>query len=62
MRPGSIDVALVNGIFNLNPRRGLILEELARVLRPGGTLYGAELILENPLPEAAAASEADWFA
>jgi SAM-dependent methyltransferase len=62
LAPASIDVALVNGIFNLNPRRSLILTELARVLRPGGTLYGAELILENPLPEEAAASEANWFA
>src|SRR5690606_7158335 len=33
--PGaSVDVALVNGLFNLNLARGQILRELARVLRP----------------------------
>ena len=32
----SIDSALVNGIFNLNPHREALFEELARVLRPGG--------------------------
>src|SRR4029077_3192512 len=34
LRRGSVDVALVNGIFNLNPLRAAIFAELARVLRP----------------------------
>jgi arsenite methyltransferase len=59
---GSIDVALVNGIFNLNPRRARILAELARVLRPGGAVYAAELILRQSLPPEVKASEANWFA
>lgn len=59
---GSIDVALVNGIFNLNPRRARILAELARVLRPGGSVYAAELILLQPLPQDIKASESNWFA
>jgi arsenite methyltransferase len=46
----SIDVALVNGIFNLNPTRDSIFRELARVLRPDGVAYAAELILAKPLP------------
>ena len=62
LRRASIDVALVNGILNLNPDRGAILVELARVLRPGGSVYGAELILPRPLPEDVKASETDWFA
>ena len=57
----SIDVALVNGILNLNPRRACILAELARVLRPGGSAYVAELILSQPLPEDVKAREANWF-
>ena len=36
---GAIDVALVNGIFNLNPHRDTIFRELARVVRPGGAVY-----------------------
>lgn len=58
----TIDIALVNGIFNLNPKREAIFHELARVLRRGGTVYSAELILKEPLPEPKEASEADWFA
>jgi SAM-dependent methyltransferase len=58
---GSIDVALVNGIFNLNRRRTCILAELARVLRPGGSVYAAELILLQPLPADVKAEESNWF-
>ncbi len=59
---GAADVALVNGIFNLNPRRTEILRELARVLRPGGSLFAAELILTKPLPAAATEGLDNWFA
>lgn len=58
----SVDVALVNGIFNLNPGRAAIFRELARVVRPGGAVFAAELILREPLPPAREFSEADWFA
>jgi SAM-dependent methyltransferase len=58
----SIDVALVNGIFNLNPARDCIFRELARVMRPGGTVYSAEIILREPLPPEVQASETNWFA
>jgi len=58
----SIDVALVNGIFNLNPQRKEIFSELARVLRPHGRAYVAELILTGPPPEGAHATESNWFA
>ena len=43
----SIDVALVNGIFNLNRLRSELFRELARVVRPGGQVFGAELILTS---------------
>jgi arsenite methyltransferase len=59
---GSIDVALVNGIFNLNPKRREIFSELARVLRPHGRAYVAELILAAPLPEGERAGDSNWFA
>ena len=54
-----IDVAMVNGIFNLNPSRDAIFRELARVLRRGGTVFTAELILSSPLPPEARASESN---
>ncbi len=62
IRSGSINVALVNGIFNLNPSRTAIFRELARVLRSEGFVYAAELILCGPLPPEIRSSEANWFA
>lgn len=58
---GSVDVALVNGIFNLNPAREDIFRELARVSRPGGLVFAAELVLKGPLPSEVKLSDADWF-
>jgi ubiquinone/menaquinone biosynthesis C-methylase UbiE len=58
----SIDVALVNGIFNLNPDRERVFRELARVVRRGGQVFGAELVLIEALPEAERACTANWFA
>ncbi|TEU10530.1 MAG: methyltransferase domain-containing protein [Anaerolineales bacterium] len=59
---GIIDIALVNGIFNLNPKRDAIFLDLARVVRQGGAVYAAELILREPLPPEIQDSEANWFA
>ncbi len=58
---GAIDVALVNGIFNLNPAREAIFSELARVLRPDGTVFAAELILREPLPAEIRDNPGSWF-
>ena len=59
---GAVDAAIVNGIFNLNPARSAIFRELARCMRPDGRLYGAELILREPLPPDVKADEDNWFA
>jgi arsenite methyltransferase len=59
---GSVDVALVNGLFNLNPAREAIFRELARVVRPGGSVFAAELTLREPAPAGEAANLDDWFA
>jgi SAM-dependent methyltransferase len=58
----SIDLAIVNGIFNLNPARKAIFKELSRVIRKSGRLYAAELILKEPLPPEIASSPTQWFA
>ena len=62
LQEDSIDVILVNGLFNLNPARDLIFWEMARVVRPGGAVYGAEIILSEPLSPEEQASETNWFA
>jgi len=58
---GSFDVVLVNGIFNLNPNRAGLFQELARVIRPGGVLYGAEIVLREPMDEEERTGLANWF-
>lgn len=62
LETGSFDLALVNGIFNLNPFRNQLFRELARVVRVGGRVWSAEIILKEPLSEAHRRSEAAWFA
>ena len=57
----TFDIALVNGIFNLNPNRTGLFQELARVIRPGGVLYGAEIILREPMGEEERAGLSNWF-
>lgn len=58
----AVDVALANGIFNLNPGRESIFHELARVIKPGGSLYAAEIVLKNELPEEEKQKACSWFA
>ncbi len=57
----SVDHVLVNGIFNLNPYRDQIFGELARIVKPGGRVFGAELVLRAPLEEEWRAGAANWF-
>ncbi len=58
---GTFDVVLVNGIFNINPNRLGIFQELARVIRPGGVFYGAEIILCDPMDDEERSGLASWF-
>ena len=57
----SVDVAIVNGIFNLNPNRQKIFQELARVIRPGGSLFVAEIILKETMREEDLTNPTNWF-
>ena len=62
LEDASIDVAMVNGIFNLNPAREKIFQELARVMKAGGVVYSAEMILREPLPPEELNNNDNWFA
>lgn len=57
----SVDLITINGLFNLNPARAQIFPELARVLKPGGSVYAAEIILREPLPREEQ-TNANWYA
>ena len=44
---GTVDVAITNGVFNLCPDKPKVLGEVFRVLRVGGRLCMADMILED---------------
>jgi arsenite methyltransferase len=46
---GSIDIAISNGVLNLAPDKRVVLGELARVLRPGGRLLLADVVVQREL-------------
>jgi arsenite methyltransferase len=62
LESATVDAALVNGIFNLNPARSQIFRELARVVRRGGHVFAAELILREAVAKPDRFTEAEWFA
>jgi len=46
----SVDVAISNGVVNLSPRKGRALAEIHRVVRPGGRVSLADIVLDLDLP------------
>ena len=46
---GSVDVVLSNGVVNLSPDKRRVFDEVWRVLRPGGRLYLADVVVAREL-------------
>lgn len=57
---GSIDIAVVNGLFNLAPDKSAVAAELHRVLRTDGRLVGSEIVTAGDRPPEEFDLEA-WF-
>jgi SAM-dependent methyltransferase len=57
---GSVDVAISNGVFNLCPDKGKVLAEVFRVLRPGGRLQMADILLEDGVTPEEVARKGTW--
>jgi len=57
---GSIDVVISNGVINLCPDKLGVYNEIHRVLRPGGRLLIADVVVQKPLPDDAVADIDLW--
>lgn len=58
----SVDVVISNGVVNLVGDKGRVFREIARVLRPGGRLYLADVVVARPVKASARDQAALWAA
>jgi len=47
----SVDVVVSNCVVNLSPRKDIVLDEVFRVLKPGGELYISDVFADRRLPD-----------
>jgi SAM-dependent methyltransferase len=48
---GSVDVVISNGVIDLVPDKAAVLDEIDRVLRPGGRLQLADVVIHHEVSE-----------
>ena len=56
----SVDVVISNGVINLTPDKYASFLEVFRVLKPGGRLYLADVVVYKPIPDGAKAEVDLW--
>lgn len=54
------DVVISNGVINLSPNKAALFAEIFRVIKPGGRLQFADIILEKELPPHMASDIESW--
>lgn len=59
---GSVDVIISNCVVNLSPDKDKVLSEAFRVLRPGGRVAIADLVVRGQVPEALRSNLEAWAA
>ena len=50
---GSVDVVISNGVLNLVPLKDRAIAEIARVIKPGGRVQMADIVIGEELPDSA---------
>ena len=58
----SVDVLISNGVLNLSPDKEKVFQEIYRVLKPGGKLYLADVIVKRELTIEARSNPDIWAA
>jgi len=58
----SVDVVISNGVVNLSPDKRQVFGEIFRVLKPGGQLFMADVIVQRELTEEARSNPDIWAA
>lgn len=58
----TVDYVISNGVLNLAPDKGRVLDEVARVLKPGGRLYLADVVVSRELAPVARCNAELWAA
>ncbi len=56
----TFDVIISNGVINLSPAKYELFQEIFRVLKPGGRLQFADMVLDGELPAGMAGSMEAW--